>query len=316
MGWNKITLTVSVSHICSLFSLGCAFYAFLALAMPSMLVAGTSAPLAGKIWSTEKKQFVEFQDLLGSIQDKSFILLGERHGHHPHQRRAAFLIGALAEAGRYPTIVLEMLTHEQTDTVSEYRKRAPEYALGLATELNWADSNWPSWSFYDPIFDAAFATKAPIVGADLNEFEQNNVLEEHSNTNEPSENLNYYKSKMKNAHCDLIEEDQARALAALQIARDKKMAAQMSNNRNMDAGSLLVVGASHIRKSHGIPQYLPAEETAVVALIATGETIQEFASQSQNIVAGDIDDFDFLWFTAPYDGSAFCERLSTTKREE
>ncbi len=71
-------------------------------------------PLAGYIRGVSEERFVAFQDMLASIREHSYILIGERHGRHAHQGRETFLIGALAEAGRYPGVAFEMLSHEQT----------------------------------------------------------------------------------------------------------------------------------------------------------------------------------------------------------
>lgn len=270
--------------------------------------AEASETLTNKIWDVSTSQFVSFQNMLQSLSTKPYILLGERHGRKAHQNREAFFIGALAEAGRYPTVAFEMLDHTQTVIVEQYRQNAPEYALGLAQPLKWADSNWPSWSFYQPVFDTAFMTKARIVGADLTDQEQENV-QPNNPENTSSESLSYYKQHMAKAHCNLIEEPRAIHLAHLQIARDQNMAKTLVDQKDPDHGIILIVGSAHIRHTTGIPIYLPPNETTVVALIETQNKTSEFLKKDQSIVTGDIKDFDFIWFTPKINKPSLCDRI-------
>jgi uncharacterized iron-regulated protein len=282
----------------------------------SPALAQEERPLAGLIWGASESRVVTFQEMLARIQDTPYILVGERHGRHAHQGREAFLIGALAEAGRYPTIALEMLSHAQTEAVAAYRQTSPEYALGLGLALNWADSNWPSWNYYQPVFDAAFTTKATIVGADLTEAEQQVILTGDSGNQSAVGSLEYYQTHMTKAHCGLIEDARAQDLARLQIARDRKMAEQLQVNRHSDHGVLLIVGASHIRKGTGLPTHLPQNDVAVVALVETDATLSEFLTPFQDIVAGDLAEYDYIWFTPKVDETSFCDRIGQTETSE
>lgn len=277
---------------------------------PSSGQAETSPPLSGQIWSVKEASFVSFADMLADLVDEPYILVGERHGRTAHQGREAFLIGALAEAGRYPSIAFEMLDHSQTALVAQYRQKEPEYTLGLGIELEWAQSDWPAWSFYHPVFDMAFATKAKIIGADLTDLEQNEVVADSSRPsplNQPS--FSYYQTNMSKAHCGLIDEPRAQELARMQIARDQQMAKNLLPLGASDSGGLLVVGSSHIRKSTGIPQYLPADETVVVSLVETDAETANFLTPFQDIVSGELSDFDYIWFTPKIAETSFCDRI-------
>jgi len=278
----------------------------LAFAMPLM-----AEPLAGKIWHVSENSFVSFNDMLKNVSNKTYIIIGERHGRKAHQGREAFLIGALAEAGRYPTISFEMLNHQQDAIVKEYRKKSPEYALGLAMDLNWSDSNWPAWSFYQPVFNMAFTTKAEIFGADLTDAEQDEAKRaKTSDLSAPSASLPYYQDQMTAAHCGLIKDDKALELAYLQIARDQQMAATLRKHRDPKYGGLLVAGSAHIRKSTGIPNYLPANKTSIIYLKETDDNMAQFTREGQNIISGRITDFDYIWFTPKIKKISLCDRLN------
>lgn len=271
-------------------------------------------PLSGQIWSVKEASFVSFADMLADVLDEPYILVGERHGREAHQGREAFLIGALAEAGRYPSIAFEMLDHTQTALVAQYRQTEPEYTLGLGIELDWAQSNWPAWSFYHPVFDMAFATKAKIIGADLTDLEQNEVVADPSRPsplNQPS--FLYYQTNMTTAHCGLIDEARAQELARLQIARDQHMANSILPLGNSDDGVFLVAGSSHVRKSSGIPLYLSPDETAVISLVETNADASAFLTPFQEVVTGDLEDFDYIWFTPKISEASFCDRFNASE---
>ncbi|PWE34103.1 hypothetical protein DDZ14_02810 [Maritimibacter sp. 55A14] len=280
------------------------------IALP--LQADEANPLAGQIWDVSNEQFVAFGTMLEGIQSKAYILIGERHGRAAHQGREAFVIGALAEAGRYPTIAFEMLSEAQDSIVSGYRRDNPEYALGLAVPLKWYDSNWPAWSFYQPVFDVAFATKAEIVGADLNEVEQNAVAtREISEAELTSPSLAYYEAQMSKAHCNLIEPERARELARIQMARDAHMAEILKAKKHHRDGIVLVVGSAHVRKNVGIPKHLPTQDTVVIALKESAQSLQTFEAAPQQVITGPLTDFDYIWFTPEIDETSLCDRIGT-----
>ncbi len=274
-----------------------------------------TTPLAGNIWSVEAEAFVTVPEMIEAIRSTRFLLLGERHGRDAHQHREAFLIGALAESGRYPVIALEMLSHAQTTTVATYRQSAPEYAPGLGIALNWAESGWPAWQYYQPIFDMGFATKAEIVGADLTDQEQDAVLAATA-PSPLSQSFTHYATQMKKAHCNLIEDARAQDLARLQMARDQEMASQLKQKSDPEHGIVLIVGASHVRKSTGIPSYLPSDQTTVILLRETEADVTQFMTPFQEIVPGNLSDYDFIWFTPKIAETSFCDRIGANKSEK
>lgn len=283
---------------------------------PAVAFAQNAEPLAGKIWGVTESRFVTFPEMLQSLKPKQYILLGERHGRQAHQGREAFIIGALAEAGRYPTIAFEMMDHTQTAVIAEYRRNSPEYALGLGLTLNWAQSNWPSWSYYQPVFDAAFTTKAVIIGADMTEAEQKTLeLGPISEELRKKAGFDYYKAQMTKAHCGLIDDAKAENLSRLQLARDAQMAKAMVSQTDPNHGSLLIVGSSHIRKSGGIPVHLPPEKTTIILLRETTALTSEFLTPFQEVIKGDLTDFDYIWFTTKIAKTSFCDRIGKVETE-
>lgn len=120
----------------------------------------------GEILETATGKALSFTDLLDRLEQADTILIGERHGFAPHQDRVALILEELALRGRFPTLALEMLEPAQMPALDTYRQENPEYVGGLGAALNWSESGWPSWHFYEPIFRAAFRAKLEIVAAD------------------------------------------------------------------------------------------------------------------------------------------------------
>tara|TARA_R110000850_G_scaffold94971_1_gene199889 strand:+ start:14421 stop:15302 length:882 start_codon:yes stop_codon:yes gene_type:complete len=284
----------------------------LSILISAPLYAQQTNSLEGKIWSVSASDFIPFPKMLKAIRDKRYIVMGERHGRHAHQGREAFLIGALAEAGRYPAIAFEMLSGPQAQIVSTYRATSPEYALGLGIALDWASTNWPSWSYYVPVFDAAFSTKAEIIGADLSDKEQSElVVKPIPEALRGTQGFTYYKDQMTRAHCGLIAPERAELLAGLQLARDAQMANAILSRTEDDQGVLLVVGASHVRKSTGIPSRLPNGTVAVVLL----REATDGEDSIEDIVPGALTDFDYIWFTPKAEDTSFCDRIGKAEKK-
>ncbi|MBB3993091.1 putative iron-regulated protein [Sulfitobacter undariae] len=88
-------------------------------------------------------------------RDAQIVVLGEQHDNPEHHQRQAEWVAALSPRA----VVFEMLTPEQAEAANfEWTDQGD-----LDAAIGWADSNWPSFDMYFPIFAAA--PKAVIYGA-------------------------------------------------------------------------------------------------------------------------------------------------------
>lgn len=222
-----------------------------------------------KVWDPEKGIFISLRDLIDRLIDTEIILIGERHGFAPHQDRAAFLIQALADRGRYPALALEMLEPAQEPVIEAYRRKNPEYARRLGIDLDWINSGWPDWQFYEPIFDAAFSAKLDIIGADMPLSEQRRIEAEGTpdRPDDPSILLSWQDSMFK-AHCGLINSERTRRLALKQWKRDQAMASAIQGHQN---GAILIAGQEHVRADRGVPRYLEGQATQIAFVAEPSE---------------------------------------------
>ena len=279
----------------------------------------TQQTLAGKIWDAANKKFISTSQLIGALSKKQYILIGERHGRKAHQDREAFIIAALAQKGIYPDLYLEMLTQDQSLAVANYLKQEPEYAGRLAIPVKWAESNWPSWQFYQPVFNMAMMAKLPIRGADIPNAEKAriNKLDDYIEAYE-LQVVESWRASMKKAHCDLIKEDRLSKITQLQILRDKAMANAMKVGTDNNTPALLIAGSAHTRNDRGIPRYLDAEKTISLALIEAGEGNDLDDLVPISIEANTLT-YDYIWFTPKIEKKTLCDRLNvvnTITKEE
>lgn len=167
--------------------------------------------------------------------------------------------------------------------------------------MEWTRNGWPSFEFYQPVFEAAFAAKLKIVGADIPEADKSNTPEPKSA--DPAI-VASWRDTMRSARCGLADEN---AVAAYrQIERDQAFANAVAASESAN-GSLLIAGLEHVRRDRGVPRYLKGPDSAVVALIEIGDsdTPESYLPKSLNGQPA----YDYVWFTSRRTTETACERL-------
>ena len=261
-------------------------------------------PLAGKIYRVKDDAFVTVRDLLADLAKARFVLIGETHGRSAHQDREAFLLAGLADQGRYPPVSFEMLTPAKAAVVQTYRVTNPEYAMALGSALEWDKSNWPSWSFYAPVFQVALTAKLPVYGAELDDSKP-----KPEGQTPPAEVIDSWHQALDVAHCGLADAARLQELTDLQWHREQAMAKSLldADAATGSAGAVLVAGSAHVRKDRGVSRYLPMAASTSVALIEVGEARDAKSYLPKAIAAGAV--FDYIWFTPTTTIESTCDRL-------
>jgi uncharacterized iron-regulated protein len=261
-------------------------------------------PLAGKIYRLKDHAFVTVRELLADLAKAHFVLIGETHGRSAHQDREAFLLAALADQGRYLPVSFEMLTPARAAVVASYRATNPEYAMALGSDLEWDKSNWPSWSFYAPVFQVALTAKLPVFGAELDD-----STPKPDGQTPPPEVVASWHQSLDVAHCGLADPARLQELTDLQWHRDQAMAKSLvdADAATGSAGAVLVAGSAHVRKDRGVARYLPPAASTAVALIEVGEATDAKTYLPKAIATGAV--FDYIWFTPSTTTESTCDRL-------
>ncbi len=280
---------------------------------PSAPPATVEHALSNKIWRASDGQLVTVGDLVGALAKADVILVGERHGHRPHQDRVVFLLEALADRGRYPALAMEMLEPEQAEKIARFRVKEPEYSTRLGAELEWHKTGWPSWVHYDPIFSVAFTAKLPILAADLAKAEQQRIETSAPEAAADPAITDSWRASMKAAHCDLIEPDRLERVTSLQWQRDRAMAGAVRAGLAKAGQVLLLAGREHVRRDRGVPRHLAhaTQNVVVVALadVKEGDIKPEAYVPARVSSVGAAPVYDYIWFTPAKAEPGACERL-------
>ncbi len=266
----------------------------------------TAENLEGKIYRVSDGEFISSSDLIKAMSAADIMLVGERHGRTQHQSREAFILKALADRKIYPAVVLEMVPEDKSLQIAEFRQISPEDATLLAGPLKWHETSWPAWSFYRPVFQAAFTAKLPILGGDVADITRPASPPAIKDTEGVAAS---WSDSLRQAHCNLIKQDRLDKLTRLQLARDRNMAKrlQLANTMN-DGPALLIAGSAHTRLDRGVALYLDDKQVVSVALMEVRPGDKPRQHLPEPVSAG-ARIYDYVWFTAGTGKQSVCDRL-------
>src|SRR6266478_8319708 len=237
-------------------------------------------PLVGRIWDVKAGTFIGEDALVARLVASRFVLLGERHDNPDHHALQAKLVRAMVEAGRRPAVGFEMLSTDDAPALARYLARSPKDAAGLGDAVNWARSGWPEWRFYQPIAQAALDGNLLIVATNLSRPATDAVrrnglsglgpaLATQLRLAEPApETRSAMALEIRESHCGQAPESMLDRMVDIQWARDARMAASLARGGQRD-GAVLIAGAGHARRDHGVPAHLARQAPgAAVASVA------------------------------------------------
>ena len=113
-----------------------------------------SDTLVSKVWSVAEKRFITPQKLASHLANDRYVLIGEVHDNVDHHLLQAWLIEQIAARAK-PAIVMEMISSEQSQILKDYLSNPNAEPAGIGLALDWANSGWPDWSYYQPIAEIA-----------------------------------------------------------------------------------------------------------------------------------------------------------------
>lgn len=281
-----------------------------------------SSALVGRIYDVAAGRFIDEAALLGRLERARFVLLGERHDNPEHHRLQARLVRELQRRWPAPApVAFEMMTTDQQHIVTEHVQAAADGAAGLGAALDWDESGWPAWAFYEPIAEAATDAGAEIVAANLPRQDVRSVFAAGTAALDPAllrrtglgEPLPPplaadLRTELEEAHCGHTSADAVEGMFRVQRARDARMADRLARLSGTGHG-ILIAGAGHARNDRGVPWYLehlrPDAEIASVAFVEADDA---------DVPPGGLP-FDYLWFTEAPEREDPCagleERLKT-----
>ncbi|WP_321831075.1 ChaN family lipoprotein [Thalassovita sp.] len=216
----------------------------------------------------------EAADALFTVAD--IALLGEVHDNPDHHLEQARIVTAMQPAA----LVFEMLTPAQV-TAAEGVDR--QDLAALAEALGWADSGWPDFQIYAPVFAAA--PMAQLYGAGLPRAEaraaySNGISESFGAFSEaygltkdlPPDQMQARLTLQFQAHCEAIPRENLTPMVALQRLRDAYLARAAMQALLETGGPVAVItGNGHARSDWGATALI-RQLDAEVKVIALGQS--------------------------------------------
>ena len=286
-------------------------------------------PLVGRLYDVKAGRFIDRATLIASLKKRDFILLGERHDHPDHHHLQARLVDALGQAKGGGTVAFEMLSDDQADALPDRVESQNGSALDLAAlgdALSWESRGWPSWSLYQPIFEAALSNGMDLVpggpaknglmqvahgglAALLGDMRKGLILDQPMVSADRDRLLD----QIEAAHCGYAKRARLGPMLDAQRLKDAQMAARLMTAR--DRPAILIAGTGHTRGDWGVPHYLRARgaEGAAIAVVdfeevRTDHTAPEAYGPRDAAGAPAV---DYLWFTPRVDDVDPCEKFKS-----
>jgi uncharacterized iron-regulated protein len=269
-------------------------------------------PLVGRIVMTSHDGEASWKEIERRAEAARFVLLGETHDNPDHHRLQARLIERLAAGPRPPAVAFEMLRTAQQAEVDAFLASGRRDPVAFARQVGWAQSGWPDFSLYEPVFAAVLSARLPILAAGLQVgdavgdddagWRARFGLGQPLPPPEQSERI----EELFESHCELIPRDQLAPMLAMQRERDAFMAEALLRGVDLRGRAVLVAGAGHTAR-FGVPAMLKRVGVAPESILAVGFLeVDPEALRPEDTTAGD---FDVAAFTPAAEREDPCKAL-------
>lgn len=264
--------------------------------------------LDDKIYDIKNSRFINKANLLDSITDSKYILLGETHDNIKHHENQAWVIDELAKQSFSTSVSFEMIDDTQAEFIAGRDIKTSNDLINL---LNHYKTAWQYEDYYKVLFDSVLQAGLKILPANLerqklyNFIRQNKIglpieteqlMTEVSLTPKMEDNL---RKEIIESHCGMIDQESAKPMMHGQRIRDATMALSLLN---ADADRrVLIAGRGHVRNDRGVPVYLSSQDKEEkIISIALLEVEQDNADIESYLIHWDTMKFpfDYVWFTA------------------
>ncbi len=187
-------------------------------------------PLVGRIVDAATGADMSRTLLEKRLRQSRLAILGEVHDNPDHHRIQARLLAAFAQGReKPPAVVFEMIPTTMQKRLDMILKLPEVDADMVFDAVRWDDSGWPSRDLYRPIMEQVLRLRAPIIAAglprkDIRPVSRNGLDAALSKEEQaalqlaplPPTLLNALTREIVKSHCDMIPEDMARRMSAVQ----------------------------------------------------------------------------------------------------
>lgn len=193
-----------------------------------------------------------------AMRNADIVLLGEIHDNPYHHEGQAVLLKQIAPKA----VVFEMLSSEQAEIVNS---TAREDLVALAKQIDWANSGWPAFALYEPIFEAL--QDLPVVGAAAPREQVRAAFASGAaatfgtgaaafglDVPLPPEQLAKRSELQFDAHCAAMPLDMMGGMVEAQRFRDARFSKATLDALNTYGAPIVVIaGNGHVRRDWGMP---------------------------------------------------------------
>ena len=270
---------------------------FFALLSGALLISVVHAD--ERILDTRDGREVSRAELVESLRNQNFILLGELHDNPQHHQARAEIVEQLA-SGR-PTVVAEHLEVGKT-LVASGNLEADLAKAGF-------DARGWEWPLHRPLFQKIVDLGLPLLGGNLPPEQARKAVRDgpsalpaplaariarHPLSPEAEQALD---RDLEQGHCGHMPAKWLPGMRLAQRARDAAMLAALENAPGRPA--ILVAGNGHVRKDYGIPSLMGTSSHVSVGFI---ESPVPDATQHRM--------YDYVWVTDPAQREDRCAQMA------
>jgi uncharacterized iron-regulated protein len=252
----------------------------------------------------------DYTAMMDRLRAADIVVVGERHDNPAHHDWQARIIGALEPKG----LAFEMIPQAKEDAANAARSSGGD----LEAALDWANSGWPAWEMYAPLFDAA--PKAVISGGGIPRETLRASVGDGAAAAFGDGSLRYQleaplaedmqadmEAEQAEAHCGALPDVMLPGMVEAQRLRDAAFAdAALRLHEQGDGPLVLIVGNGHARIDRGAPLYLgraaPGLDVVAIGLL-----------EHENTPVGV--PFDYVIYTAKHDRGDPCEAFLKSREK-
>ena len=258
-------------------------------------------PLTGRLWSTAKGAFVAPKEMVAALRRAPVVLVGERHDHPDHHRLQAWILSRL-----HPEAVVgfEMLDETDVEPIA-----AVTTADGLRDASKWAESGWPDFEIYRPVFAAAYAAGQTVAAVHPSRDRLRALM--MGPASQATENrdlatvlspkgLAALRADITKSHCGHASPPIVEAMVLAQRFKDRWMTRRLGEAAG-EKPAVLIAGNGHIRRDYGTPNDHDRPVISVALLEVRRDDHAPSAYQPEL--------YDWVWFTPRVDEIDPCEKF-------
>lgn len=214
--------------------------------------------------------------LSDALRSRPIVLLGEVHDNPEQHRLRAQALRRLLASGARPALLMEQFDRERQVDIDTAVARHAASADEVIAAAGTPGTGW-DWPLYRPFVALALEYRLPLIAANVSRADARHVAREGLSAagfdaNVPGPVATFQTQAILVSHCGLLDEAQARRMAAAQVARDQFMASLL--NQHAERGAVLLAGNGHVRSDVGVPVWLaPAvrRRTLGIGVLETGD---------------------------------------------